>query len=225
MPSRNLTIFNSPQLSFLFVCFRFLFLFCVSKLVIVHIKVPAVVLVCGPWGSAAGLLSPDVLPPGKLELCAGACSIQAWTPRARAHPPASSCLSLSGSPDAASPPHVLNTRETWPENAAVTLWQQERSFFAIILVLSWFAIQKAHPSCLGQIHTGRRTWRAMQCKQMGPVAINASVHTACKQHQRKNIPICASVASRVLCELGLMEEHNLSQMLVSQHLRTNSQKH
>ena len=27
----------------------------------------------------------------------------------------------------------------------------------------------------------------MQCKQMGPVVINGSVHTACKQHQRKKM--------------------------------------
>ncbi len=38
---------------------------------------------------------------------------------------------------------------------------------------------------------------------MGPVVVNRSVHTAHKQHQRKNIPICVHIASRVLCELGL----------------------
>ena len=52
---------------------------------------------------------------------------------------------------------------------------------------------------LGLIHTGRVTRR----KQIGPVVVNGSVHTACKQHQRKNVPICMRVASRVLCELGL----------------------
>ncbi len=41
-----------------------------------------------------------------------------------------------------------------------------------------------------------------QLKQIGPVVINRSIHTARKQHQRKNVLIC--VASRVLCELGLM---------------------
>ncbi len=39
--------------------------------------------------------------------------------------------------------------------------------------------------------------------QMGPVDVNGSIHTARKQHQRKNITICARVASRVLCGLGL----------------------
>ena len=38
---------------------------------------------------------------------------------------------------------------------------------------------------------------------MGPVAVNWSVHTACKQHQRICVPLCMCVASRVLCELGL----------------------
>ncbi len=58
---------------------------------------------------------------------------------------------------------------------------------------------------LGPIHTGRGTWRAMPCKQMGPVDMNGGVHTACKQHQRKNVPICTCVASPVLCGWGLEE--------------------
>ncbi len=49
------------------------------------------------------------------------------------------------------------------------------------------------------------TRRAMQCKQMGPVVINGSVHTARKQHQRICIRICVRVASRVLCEWDLMQ--------------------
>ena len=44
---------------------------------------------------------------------------------------------------------------------------------------------------------------AMQREQMGPVHVNEGVHTARKQHQRKNVPICVRVASRVLCGLGL----------------------
>ncbi len=52
----------------------------------------------------------------------------------------------------------------------------------------------------GLIHTGRGTRCAMRCKQMGPVDVNG--HTARKQHQRKNVRICARVASRVLCGLG-----------------------
>ncbi len=43
----------------------------------------------------------------------------------------------------------------------------------------------------------------VQREQMGPVVVNGSVHTACKQHQKKNVPICVCVAWRVLCELGL----------------------
>ncbi len=54
----------------------------------------------------------------------------------------------------------------------------------------------------GLIHTGPEMPRAAQCKQIQPVVVNGSVHTACKQHQRKNIPICARVLSRVLCEKG-----------------------
>ncbi len=51
----------------------------------------------------------------------------------------------------------------------------------------------------GPIHTGR----AMRRKQMRPVDVNGGIHTARKQHQRKNFWICARVASRVLCGLGL----------------------
>ena len=29
-----------------------------------------------------------------------------------------------------------------------------------------------------------------RCKQMGPIDVNGGVHTAGKQHQRKNVPIC-----------------------------------
>ena len=38
---------------------------------------------------------------------------------------------------------------------------------------------------------------------MGPVFVNGSIHSASKQHQRKNVPICVRIASRVLCGLGL----------------------
>ncbi len=38
---------------------------------------------------------------------------------------------------------------------------------------------------------------------MGPVDVNGSVHTARKQHQRKNIRICVRITSCVLCGLGL----------------------
>ncbi len=42
-----------------------------------------------------------------------------------------------------------------------------------------------------------------QLKQMGPVVVNGSVHTARKQHQRICVRICVRIASRVLCEWGL----------------------
>ncbi len=44
----------------------------------------------------------------------------------------------------------------------------------------------------------------MRCKQMGPIDVNGGVHTACKQHQRKNIQIYVRIASCVLCGLGLL---------------------
>ena len=54
---------------------------------------------------------------------------------------------------------------------------------------------------LGLIHIGRGMGRAMQCKQMGPVVVNGSIHTTHKQHQRKNIAICVRVASRRVARL------------------------
>ncbi len=30
-------------------------------------------------------------------------------------------------------------------------------------------------------------------KEMEPIDVKGGVHTACKQHQRKNVPICARV--------------------------------
>ena len=44
-------------------------------------------------------------------------------------------------------------------------------------------------------------------KQMGPVDVNGDVHTAGKQHQKKNVPICMCIASRVLFGLGLNQGH------------------
>ncbi len=55
----------------------------------------------------------------------------------------------------------------------------------------------------GLIHTRRGTRRTTQRKQMGSVVVNGSVHTACKQHQRKDLLICVRVAWPVLCEFGL----------------------
>ena len=46
---------------------------------------------------------------------------------------------------------------------------------------------------LGPIHTGRGMWCATRCKQMGPIDVNGGVHTARKQHQRKNILICTCI--------------------------------
>ncbi len=70
---------------------------------------------------------------------------------------------------------------------------------------SWF-LKRSMFVCmhaLGPIHTGRGMRRAVRRKQMGPVDTNGGVYTARKKHQRKNVGICARVASRVLCGLGL----------------------
>ncbi len=46
----------------------------------------------------------------------------------------------------------------------------------------------------------------MRRKQIGPINVNGGVHTAHKQHQRKNVPICMRIASGVLCGLGQRNE-------------------
>ena len=51
-----------------------------------------------------------------------------------------------------------------------------------------------------------RNQRTTRRKQMGLVDVNGGIHTARKQHQRKNFRICAGVASRVLCGLGLSRQ-------------------
>ena len=56
---------------------------------------------------------------------------------------------------------------------------------------------------LGPIHTGRAAQGEMQRKQIGPVVVNGSVHTARKHHQRKKHSNLRARLSRVLCELGL----------------------
>ncbi len=58
----------------------------------------------------------------------------------------------------------------------------------------------------GPIHTGRRTRCSTRCKEMGPINVNGGVHTARKQHQRKNVRICVRIASCVLCGLGHMTQ-------------------
>ncbi len=55
----------------------------------------------------------------------------------------------------------------------------------------------------GLIHTRHGTPRTTQRKQMGPIVVNRSVHTAHKQHQRKNVLICKRVPWRVQCERAL----------------------
>ncbi len=54
---------------------------------------------------------------------------------------------------------------------------------------------------------------------MEPIDVNGSVHTARKQHQRKNVPICARVASRVLCGLGHKKTDLLSSLSHMQALK------
>ncbi len=68
------------------------------------------------------------------------------------------------------------------------------------LSAAWFQKSTIRPHSQGTRNAMRRT---MQRKQMGPVVVNGSVHTAGKQHQRICVPICMRVASGVLCELGL----------------------
>ncbi len=63
-----------------------------------------------------------------------------------------------------------------------------------------------YPAILGpNPHRTRR-----DAKEMEPIDVNGSVYTACKQHQRKNVPICVRVASRVLCGLGLDQRLGLT---------------
>ena len=76
----------------------------------------------------------------------------------------------------------------------------------------------SHPqlcSRSGPIHTGRGMRPAMWRKQMGPIDVNGGVHTAHKQHQRKNVRICTRVVSRALCGLGLWLRWNSRPQLCS----------
>ena len=57
-----------------------------------------------------------------------------------------------------------------------------------------------HGVRVGPIHTGGHGMqRSMRHKQMGPVDVNGGVHTARKQHQRKNIRICTRIARPTSC--------------------------
>ena len=60
------------------------------------------------------------------------------------------------------------------------------------------------PVCLRPNPDRTGTRCATRCKQIGPIDVNGS---APKQHQRKNVPICMRVTSRVLCGLGLTLDH------------------
>ncbi len=52
---------------------------------------------------------------------------------------------------------------------------------------------------------------------MGPVVVNGSIHTACKQDQRKNIPICMCITLHILCKLApniLLAQIDIRQLLM-----------
>ncbi len=65
-----------------------------------------------------------------------------------------------------------------------------------------FKLKRLHAGQVSKTRT-QSTQDAGLDKQMGPVDVNGGIHTARKQHQRKNVEICARVVSRVLCGLGL----------------------
>ncbi len=71
----------------------------------------------------------------------------------------------------------------------VLLWPDSFSPISLLQFLIFQCFMRTN--CQGPIRTGRGTRRTTQRKQMGPVDVNGGVHTACKQHQRKNIPIWA----------------------------------
>ncbi len=85
-----------------------------------------------------------------------------------------------------------------------TLWSKNLQL-AYIFVTNKGNVLKITPLPffhLSPIHTGRRTQRTRKCEQMEPVDVNGGVHTARKQHQRKNVQICVHVASRVLWDVA-----------------------
>ena len=67
---------------------------------------------------------------------------------------------------------------------------------------------------IGPIHTGRGTRHATQRKQMGPIDVNGGVHTACKQHQKICVRICACASSvdwaLILVAMGICPVVSLS---------------
>ncbi len=67
---------------------------------------------------------------------------------------------------------------------------------------------------LGPVHTGRRAPCNMCMQIMEHTAVNGSVHTGCKQHQRVCTQICMQICLRILCEQGLeLLEKNLQKNL------------
>ncbi len=53
------------------------------------------------------------------------------------------------------------------------------------------------------IHTGRGAPHNKHMQIMEHTAINGSIHTGCKQHQRVCVQICVQICLCVLCEWGL----------------------
>ncbi len=80
-------------------------------------------------------------------------------------------------------------------------WPLGPKFFAVFFISNHGVQLELPPS--GPVHTGRGA-PCNRCKQiMGHTAVNGSVHTGCKQHQRLCAQICMQICLRALCERGL----------------------
>ena len=72
---------------------------------------------------------------------------------------------------------------------------------------------------LGPIHTGRGAPCNMHLQIMEHTAVNGSVHTGCRQHQRVCTQICVQICLCVLCEWGLSMAPNCKrQFYIQSHL-------
>ena len=64
-------------------------------------------------------------------------------------------------------------------------------------------IKRIHCRTSGPVHTGRGAPCNMRTQIMEHTAVNGSVHTGCKQHERVCVQICTQICLCVLCERGL----------------------
>ena len=78
---------------------------------------------------------------------------------------------------------------------------------------------KTNDVLLGPIHTGWGVPCNTHMQIMEHTALNGSVHTGCKHHQRVCTQICAQIRLRVLCESGPNEPtlHFTSNSLTARH--------